>query len=93
MRVISDRPLRAFCETYPTAREPLWFWRGVITRGTFGCFADMKMSFHAVDKVGAYYVFNIGGNKFRVIASIHFNTQVLYVKEVLTHGEYDKWRP
>jgi mRNA interferase HigB len=43
-----------------------------------------------VDKVGGRYVFNIGGNKFRLIAGIQFATQRLFVKTVLTHREYDK---
>jgi mRNA interferase HigB len=44
--------------------------------------------------VGGFTVFNIGGNKVRLIAAVHYNTQRLYIRHVLTHKEYDKnkWR-
>jgi mRNA interferase HigB len=44
--------------------------------------------------VGGFTVFNIGGNKVRLIAAVHYNTQRLYIRNVLTHKEYDKnkWR-
>jgi mRNA interferase HigB len=53
----------------------------------------LKRAFNATDKAGEYYVFDIGGNKYRLIAAIHFNTQKLFVREVLTHKEYNKWKP
>ena len=43
-----------------------------------------------MDKVGDKYNFDIGGNKLRLIAAIHFNTGNLFVRAVLTHREYDK---
>ncbi|MGH7950101.1 MAG: type II toxin-antitoxin system HigB family toxin [Candidatus Binataceae bacterium] len=39
-----------------------------------------------------FYVFNIGGNNYRLIAAIHFNTQRLFVHHLLTHPEYDAGR-
>jgi mRNA interferase HigB len=48
----------------------------------------------SADKVGNLTVFNIGGNKIRLIAAIHYNTQCLYIRHVLTHKEYgkEKWK-
>jgi mRNA interferase HigB len=43
-----------------------------------------------VDKVGERFVFNVGGNTYRLIAAIAFAPQLLWVKAVLTHAEYDK---
>jgi len=43
--------------------------------------------------LGEYYVFNIGGNKFRLIAAIHFDRQMVFIRHVFTHREYDKWAP
>lgn len=50
--------------------------------------------FGSIDKVGELYVFDIGGNKFRLIAFLNFGQQVVYIKHVLTHAEYDcnTWR-
>ncbi len=55
-------------------------------------YADLKKLSNSVDRVGSYYVFDLGGNKYRVIAAIHFDRQMLYVRHVFTHVEYDRWR-
>lgn len=93
MRLISNKALREYAGTHPDAGSSLLGWRRVVERGQFGSFAELRRSFRAVDKVGEYFVFNIGGNNHRLIAAIHFNTQILYVRAVMTHAEYDKWRP
>lgn len=56
-------------------------------------FADLKSVFNATDRVGDYYVFDIGGNKYRMVTSIHFNRQLLFILKVLTDKEYDSWKP
>jgi mRNA interferase HigB len=47
-----------------------------------------------VSQVGKFTVFNIGGNKYRLIADLHFNRSKVYVHQVLTHADYDRgdWR-
>jgi len=52
------------------------------------------MSFPHADQVGKFTVFNIGGNKVRLIAALHYNRNKIYIRHVLTHEEYDagKWR-
>lgn len=93
MRVISNRPLVEFAEAYPEAAAPLQAWRRTLETGVFAHFGDLKRAFGSVDKVGEWHVFNIGGNKWRVIAFIHFPAQICYVKHVFTHQHYDRWRP
>lgn len=48
----------------------------------------------SADKVGKFTVFDIGGNKYRLIAAIHYNRKKVYIRHVLTHAEYDrgKWK-
>jgi mRNA interferase HigB len=60
----------------------------------FGTFSELRATFPSADKVGDLIVFNVGGNKYRLIASIHFNRGKVYIRHVLTHSEYDKggWR-
>jgi len=53
----------------------------------------LKKAFNAIDKVDDFHVFDIGGNKYRVIAAIRFNRQMLFVRHVFTHKEYDRWKP
>lgn len=90
MKVISNRALREFSERHADAGAPLQDWRRVIEKNTFANWSELKMAFNAVDKVGELYVFNIGGNKYRLIAYIRFQAQIVYVKAVLSHKEYDK---
>jgi len=52
--------------------------------------SEVKALFPGADKVGDVFVFDIGGNKLRLIAAIHFNTGRLFIRAVLTHKEYDQ---
>lgn len=93
MRLISNKALRGFAGAHADAETALRGWRRIVERGVFANYAELKHAFNSVDKAGDYFVFNIAGNKFRLIAAIHFNTQILYVRAVMTHAEYDRWRP
>jgi len=93
MRVISNRALLRFSADHRDAEASLQAWRKAVESGRFGSYAELKTCFNSVDRVGAYYVFNIGGNKFRVIAAIHFNRQMLFVRHVFTHRQYERWKP
>ncbi len=90
MRIISNSALRSFAEKHPQAAGPLQGWRRVIESNRFGSWAELKAAFNAVDKVDAFTVFDLGGNKYRLIAYIRFDKQILYIKSVLTHRDYDK---
>lgn len=90
MKLISNKALREFAALHPDAARPLQDFRHLIERGRFGSFAELRATFGSVDKVGDRYVFDIGGNKYRLIAAIAFGAQLLWVKAVLTHAEYDK---
>jgi mRNA interferase HigB len=91
VRVISNRRLLDFAGRHPGASEPLQAWRKIVEATNFAHFAALKTSFNGVDRVGGFYVFDIGGNRFRLIAAIHFNRQMLYIRHVFTHIEYERW--
>lgn len=93
MRVISNKALTDFAAIHPSAEEPLQAWRKIVESRTFGSFAEIKTTFNTVDKVDLFYVFDIAGNKYRIISAIHFDQQKLFVRHVFTHKEYDKWKP
>jgi len=94
MKLISNSALRKFSDRYPAALAPLQGWRRVIEKNSFRNWAELKAAFNTIDKVGDLMVFNIAGNKYRLIAYIRFERQIVYVKDVLTHDEYDEgdWR-
>ncbi len=52
-------------------------------------FGELRRAFGSVDKVGRLYVFNVGGNKIRLIAAIHFNTGRVFIRDVISQGEDD----
>ena len=69
-------------------------WYPLIKSGEFENFAQLRETFGSIDKVGDYHVFNIAGNKLRLIAAIHYNRGKVYIRAILTHTEYDadKWK-
>ncbi len=93
MRVISNKALVDFAALHPPAATALQAWRRIVEASTFRSFADLKRAFNATDRVKNFYVFDIGGNKYRIVAAIHFDTQKLFVRHVFTHREYDAWKP
>ena len=57
-------------------------------------FATLRQTFGSADYVDGYTIFDVGGNRYRVAAVIHYDKQRLYVRKVMTHAEYDRsaWR-
>lgn len=90
MKIISNSALRAFSVEHPRADDALQGWRRVIEKNRFGNWAELKTIFNTVDKVGELTAFDIGGNKYRLITFIRFEKQIVYIKAVLTHRDYDK---
>ncbi len=90
MHVISEKKLRAFWELHLDAKSPLIARLREAEHAEWESFADVRERFPSADQVGKFTVFNIGGNKYRLIAVIHFNRGKVYVRHVLTHADYDK---
>ena len=90
MHIISRKNLRTFWEQHPDSKAPLSRWFKIVKRSNFANFADLRITFPSADLLGNLIVFNIGGNKYRLIASIHFNRQKIYIRQVLTHKQYDR---
>ncbi|MEA5618494.1 type II toxin-antitoxin system HigB family toxin [Cronbergia sp. UHCC 0137] len=90
MHIISRKVLSQFWEKYPDSESALIRWLKLINSSTFENFDELRSVFPSADIVGDLIVFNIGGNKYRLITSIHFNRQKVYIRYILTHSEYDK---
>ena len=88
MHVISKKMLREFWALYPDAEESLRAWLQAARREDWENFAEVRARFPKADRVGKLTVFNIAGNKYRLIAAIHHNRGK--VRHVLTHAEYDR---
>jgi len=94
MRVITRKRIVEFGDKHPDCINALESWYRVIKHSQYNSFAQLRQTFPSADQVGKLTVFNIGGNKARLIAAIHYNTQRVYIRHVLTHEEYDrgKWK-
>lgn len=90
MHVISRKALRLFWELHPDSEMPLARWAKLMDGSEFANFAELRSVFPNADKVGQFIVFNISGNKYRLIATVHFNRGRVYIRHVLTHKEYDR---
>lgn len=90
MRVMTEKRIWEAKEQWPHSASALDQWYRQIKRNSPHDFAAMKTQFPATDKVGALHVFDIGGNKLRLIAVVHYKAQRLYIKQILDHRDYDK---
>lgn len=92
MHVISRKRFKDFWDKHPSSKAVLEAWFKLMRQGSYGMFSDLQTTFSRseVDKVGRYTVFDVGGNKYRIITVIHYNREKIYVREVLTHAQYDK---
>ena len=94
MRVISRRTLLSFAEKHKDAAVALEKWRKMAEKAKWQNPEDLKKQFAAVDIVGKFTVFDIKGNQYRLIVDIQYQKQIIFIKYVLTHKEYDrdKWK-
>ena len=90
MHIISHKKIREFYEKHPKAESSLDNWYRIVKNENFKTFADVRCLFPSADLVGNFVVFNIGGNNYRLIAFIDYPMERLYIRHILTHGEYDK---
>jgi mRNA interferase HigB len=94
MHVISKKKLREFWKLHPTAKSPLEDWYRVAVAAEWESLIDVRETRADAHQVGRFTVFDIGGNKYRLVAVIHFNRGKVSIRHVLTHAEYDegKWK-
>lgn len=93
MHVISRKKLKEFWDKDEIAKLPLSDWYKKLSKFKGSNLPQLKESFPSVDVVGKCIVFDVGGNKYRVITKVFFENQVVLVRFVLTHKQYDanKW--
>ncbi len=94
MHIITRARIRDFIATHPDSEASLTTWYWIIKKADYDAFGELKQHFRSADYVDGLVVFNIGGNKYRLIAAIHFNRKKVYIRHILTHQEYDrgKWK-
>lgn len=94
MRIISKPILRQFSIENSKAAIPILDWYKQCKRADWKSLVELKNTFPQADLVGECTVFNLGGNKYRLITKINYKAKVIYVRFILSHSEYDrdKWK-
>jgi mRNA interferase HigB len=91
MRIISRRTLREFWEKHPDAEQPLRAWYANAKRANWRTPADVKTAYRNASLVANNrVVFNIKGNRYRLVVAIDYQYSIIYIRFVGTHREYDK---
>jgi mRNA interferase HigB len=91
LRVISRRALREFSERHADATVPLDAWYRILKGREYGSPHELRADFPTASFLGARRtVFNIGGNKYRLVVDMRYDLGRVYVRDVLTHAEYDR---
>jgi mRNA interferase HigB len=90
MRIIKRAALIRFGDEHPDAKASLEAWYGVVRNAKWSTAIEMKRVYDNADLVGRRTVFNIAGNRYRLIARVNYISQTVFVLHVLTHSDYDK---
>ena len=91
MRIISRKALRDFWESHTDARQALQAWYADVKHAAWKTPAEIKREYRSASFVGNNrVVFNIKGNKYRVIVAVQYKFQLVYIRFVGTHQEYDQ---
>jgi mRNA interferase HigB len=90
VRVISRRMLLIAAGRHQDVAPALDAWYRIVKKAQWTCLADVRKDYPHADAVGRCTVFNIKGNRYRLIVAIHYDGQRIYIRHVLTHAEYDR---
>lgn len=80
-----------FAAKHPDVQSSLTAWLDLMRKNHFKHFSDLKSSFGSADYKKPDTIFNISGNKYRLIANVSYTTGIVLIKQMMTHAEYDRW--
>ena len=92
MTIYAEAAITKFTKKHAAARKPLARFLAMARVATWGSFVGVKHTFPSVDYAPAtgVLIFDIGGNKYRLIANVDFDEQIMVIKFVMTHDEYSR---
>jgi mRNA interferase HigB len=90
MHIISETMMRKFWFKHPDSKTSLRTWYKITETVQWSNLAEVKKTFPSADIVGNFTVFNIGGNKYRLITYIDYEFKKVFIRYILTHKDYDK---
>ena len=90
MRIISKKKIRDYSQLNAQADLPLLEWYSKMQAASPKNLNELRKIFNSADSVHGYTIFNIGGNSYRLVTVVHYNTQICYLRIIWTHAEYNK---
>src|SRR5712691_5887445 len=90
MHVISRKTLKEAATRRRDLEGPLDAWFRIAKKASWKNLTDVRKTFSSADTVNKWTIFNIKGNQYRLIAEINYTFNRIYVRQVLTHAEYDR---
>lgn len=94
MHVISRKKLKDAATRHPELEAALDVWFRIAKKATWQSLADIRKTFSSADAIERWTVFNVKGNRYRLITEVNYRFRRIYIRHVLTHAEYDqeKWK-
>lgn len=90
MEIANTDVIEAFTRRHPQARRPLQHWMQIAEHAVWTSLVDVKNSFDSVDYKSGLCIFNIHGNRYRLIARVLFDAKLVLIVDILTHAQYDR---
>jgi mRNA interferase HigB len=90
MHLITIRNLRQDAAQYPDVQRQIKDWNDIAKGAKWQSLIEVQTIYRDAEAVGNFTVFNIKGNKYRLVVAIDYEAQLIYYKNFLTHAEYDK---
>lgn len=90
MHLIAISRLREATAKFPDVSTQIEDWNEIVKTATWQNLTEVQQTYTFAEAVGNFTVFNIKGNRYRLIVSINYFKQIIYFKYFLTHAEYDK---
>lgn len=91
MEIVNIAELHIFSRRHPGSRKPLSYWVDLTIVAQWANFMELKNTFGSADYVQDLVIFNIAGNNYRLITSVDFQAQRIYILEMMTHAQYNRW--
>ena len=99
MTIITERKLREFWlavrgNERATRERVIKEWMSVVKKANWDIFSDIRATFNHADVCGNCVIFDVGGNKYRIIGKVGYRVKLVFIRFVMTHKEYDenKWK-
>ena len=93
MHIVNRLLIEEFKRKHPNSRKALDSWTDIVQSCEWRHLPELKATFPTADYVAPYIVFNLAGNNFRAVAIVVFSKGELTVVKIMTHSEYDRWKP